>query len=516
MEKWLIKNGFFLTGLSVIVAAMSYIKEMVFAQMFGVSNIADAYTVAMTMPEVLFAVVWNAMNTILIPMYQNKIQNESRKDANRFISVFFTAIISFCVVFVVFCEFVIDYWIYIFAPGFDVETHNIAVEIARWTFPILFFEGIERVCVGVLQTHKRFVLAKTLSLVRNTLLIISLLLFAKRFGVLAAVVGILTGACLEALIAYAGSTRYEKIQLIIDFKDKSLREAGKLAIPVIIGTGVSELNVLIDKVVASYLEAGSMISLSYASRMEGIITTIVLLNLVSLAFPLFSECVACKDVEKLKSIYEKTLRILIILAVPIVFGGFVLGEDIISIAFLRGAFDYDAVRLVAPLFSVYLAVGLFNTIRTLSVNVFASYGETKQIMYNTIFAVSMNAVFNIVLAYFVGPIGLAVASLLSAIFASSRLIYLINRDKFSIDFQKTAGVFVRIIVSGLLMGAMIYACKELLDKLYVETVIIQIGKVLGLVILGIIYYICMLRLLKIEEVNMIFKFVSKVTGRRKS
>lgn len=510
MDKWLIRNGVLLTVLSVIVAAMSCLKEMVFANLFGVSNIADAYTVAMTLPEVLFAVVWTAMNTILIPMYQNKIQNEDSKDANRFISVFFTTIILFCIGFVVFSELITDFWIYLFAPGFDNETHNLAVTIARWIFPMLIFEGVERVCIGVLQTHKRFILTKMLSLIRNISIVIFLILFASNFGVFAAVIGIISGVFLEALISFVGSRSVEKLQFIIDFRDSSLRKAGKLAIPIIIGTGVGELNVLIDKVVASYLETGSMIALSYAARMEGIVTTIVLLNIVSLAFPLFSEYVARGEIEELRHIYEKTLKMLLLLAVPIVIGGFILGKEIISIAFMRGAFDYQAVLLVAPLFSIYLSAALFNTIRTMSVNLFASFGETKLIMFNTILAVILNAIFNIIFSRFFGAVGLACASLLSAVFASSRLIYLINRDKFKIDYSKLGVMTAKVICSGSIMGIVIYIFKSVSGKiLVIDTTIIRIVETFGLVGIGIGVYLCLLKIMKVSEINIIFTFIKK-------
>lgn len=508
MGKWLVKNGIILTILSVIVAISSCLKEVVFAAYFGVSDVADAYTVAIMLPETLFSVVWTAMNTVLIPMYQDKLQNDTRKNATRFISIFFTAIFFICIGFVLFSEVIADLWIYLFAPGFSDGTHALAVKIARWIFPILIFEGIERVCIGIMQTHKKFILSKMLVMVRNSFIIIFLLLFANEFGVFAAAYGLLTGVIIEAALSLVGGNKFERIRIIFDFKDASIKRAGLLAIPVIIGTGVNELNIFTDKMIASFLPAGNLAALSYASRIEIIITTVILMNVVSLVFPIFAEYVAKKNISDLKKIYNQTIGVIIIFCIPIIVGGFVLGKDIITVAFMRGSFDAEAVKLVTPIFCVYLTAALFNTIRTTSVNVFASYGETKQIMKTSILAVIINIILNIILSNYWEAVGLAAASLLSAVFASTRLMLLIHKNKFQIEYNETVRTSVKCITAAIIMGIVLSIVKSLMDNgLFHKNFVLYICELLILVSIGAVLYFVILYIFKVKEMKEITKWI---------
>lgn len=514
MGKWFIKNGIYMSLLSIVVALFSCLKEIVFAGYFGVSAIADAYTIAIMIPETLFAVVWTAMNTILIPTYQERLYKGGKKQATRFSSVFLTAICVISLGFILFSEVFAEVWVYLFAPGFSGEIHDLTVKLSRWVFPMLFFDGIIRVCSGIMQIYKNFMLPKALVMIRNTGIIIFVILFANEFGVFAAVFGMITGVVLESFLAFVVSRKYEKIRILIDFKDKYLIKAGKQAIPIIVGTGVSELNQLADKVVASFLTAGSMIALQYASKLEGIITTVILLNAVTLVFPMLSENVAKGLNKEVSQLYEGTIKMIIMLSVPIITGGFLLGKEIITVAFVRGAFDEVASNTVAPLFSIYLLASLFITVRSITVNLFASYGETKTVMKNSILAVVINILLNIVLSYFWGVLGLAIASCISAVVVSLRLVYLANKKLVPVNFKSILVLFIKSFTSAIVMGISVFAIKHLIGKNIETNGQIQIiSCLIFLILIGGCIYLAMLSILKTQEVNKI-KGLLKKQGRR--
>lgn len=507
MDRWLLKNGVILTLLSVVVAVSSALKEIIFAKFFGVSNIADAYTIAILLPETLFAVVWNAMNTILIPMYQDKLHNSGKKEATYFISIFFSTICIISVSFVLLSEIIADGWVYLFAPGFDAETHKLAVQLSHWTFLILIFEGVIRVCSDVMQVYKNFIVPKVLVMVRNFGMIIFLFLFASKFGVIAAVYGLLTGVAIESIIAFCTTRKYESISLRVNFRDPDIRKAGKLSVPILIGSGVNELNQVADKVVASFLVSGSMVALTYASKLEGIITTVILLNAVSLVFPTISEYVAKNMTDELIQIYERTVKIIIMLSVPIIVGGFILGKDIIVVAFMRGAFDAEAAAIVAPLFSVYLSASLFTTIRTTTVNVFAAYGKTHEIMINTIFAVIINIALNIVLSYFIGVVGLPIATCISSILATVRLTLVANKQLFSISFRSIANLSRKSIVAALAMGLVIYFVRYGLNNVFSSSQWATLLAIVICIVIGVIVYALMLMAQRTSELKALISII---------
>lgn len=512
-EKWFIKNGIILTVLSAIIALTSALKEVVFANYFGVSEQADAYTIALLLPETLFAVVWNALNAILVPKYSEVLYNQGKERARQFIRVFFTAVCVITLSFVLLSEGIADLWVYLFAPGFTPEMHTLTVQLVRWLFPMLFFEGIMRVCAGIMQVNNIFSVSKALVMIRNVGVSVFLFAFSYRFGIFAAAYGLLTGVIIETVISWIYTRKFESLRPNWNFKDPDLLQAGKQAIPIIIGAGVNEINLLADKMTASFLDAGSMAALNYASKLEVIITTTILVNAVSIVFPAISEHVAKGETSEVSRIYERTVKLILLLSIPIAMGGAVLGGDIIRVAFARGAFDEAAALIVSPLFSVYLFAAVFGTVRNTTVNVFAAYGRTKAIMNNTIISVIINVALNILLSWLLGAIGLALATCIAVVTANFLLMQKVSKELFPVNFKGILLLFAKSLIAAAVMVAAVWLTRTTFISLFgMDTTLQQvIGIGLG-VIAGVIVYAACLIALRTGEFKALLKLVLNRRG----
>ena len=512
-EKWFIKNGIILTVLSAIIALTSALKEMVFANYFGVSEQADAYTIALLLPETLFAVVWNALNAILVPKYSEVLYNQGKERAGQFIRVLFTAICVITLSFVLLSEAIADLWVYLFAPGFTPEMHVLAVQLARWIFPVLFFEGIMRICVGVMQVNNVFSVPKALVMIRNVGVSVFLLAFSYRFGIFAAAYGLLTGVFIETVIFWIYTRKFERLRPNWGFKDPALIQAGKQAIPILIGAGVNEINLLADKMTASFLDAGSMAALNYASKLEVIITMTILVNAVSIVFPAISEHVAKGQTSEVKRIYERTVKLIFLLSIPIAIGGAVIGGDIIRVAFARGAFDETAARIVSPLFSVYLFAAVFGTVRSTTVNMFAAYGRTKAIMNNTIISVIINVILNIVLSRVMGVIGLPLATCIAVVTVNFLLMKKASKELFEVSFKGIFLLCAKSLIAAAVMAAAVWFTRTAFISLFgMDTVLQQvIGIGLGVIVGVIVYAVCLI-VLKTGEFKALLKLMLNRKG----
>ena len=83
----LLNQGIWLVVASVLVAAISFVKEMILAQYFGTSSASDAYTMAIQVPEILFAIVWETISAVTIPMYARELKGGGKKLIN-FIQIY--------------------------------------------------------------------------------------------------------------------------------------------------------------------------------------------------------------------------------------------------------------------------------------------------------------------------------------------------------------------------------------------------------------------------------------------
>ncbi len=510
---WLLKQGIFLSIISAMLALLSFVKEAVFANFFGISDVADAYTVAIQIPEILFAVVWEAIHAVIIPLYTEKLQIGGKSEGKKFISniLIIVSFISLCCIFL--GEMICSTIVRLFSPGLSAETHALAVGLMRWIFPMLFFEGIIRVCTGILNVHNQFLIPKLLTAVRNVGVIVFLILLSNKFGVYAAAFGVLFGIIIESILIAFSAFKREKFVLSLDLKDPALKKAIKMVLPLIVGIGVTEINQMADKIVASFLDVGSIASLNYASKLSSIIQVVLLSNIATVLYPTFASLASKNRKEEVIGTYTKAINICTLICVPMIVGGFLLKDNIVFLAFARGAFDNNAVTEVANLFSFYLFTCLFSTLIGISNKIFASFCDTKTTAINSAIGVTINIVLNIILSKYMGALGLVIATLIASIVMCVRLYVLINKKIYKCQTKRILSVMAKCLTSGLLMYLCLFVLKEiLLNKLLNGTMFYQVIYCAICVMVGAVIYLICIKLFKVKEADFLF---SKLTKRGK-
>ncbi len=505
---WLLSQGILLTVVAIMVSILSFFKETIFANYFGTTATSDAYAIAIQVPEVIFAFIWEAIATVFIPIYTDKLHNEGKAASKKFFSNILTIVCLISIVFIVLGEFLASAVVYLFAPGLSAETHALTVSLMRWIFPILFFEGIIRVLTGVSNVHDEFVAPRVLSCLRNIGIIVFIVLFVQKFGIYAAAFGFLTGMMIECFFVIIKTRKYADYSLTLDLKDDALKKAVAMALPLILGIGARELNHLADKIIASFFHAGSISSLNYASKLSSIIETTILSNVVFLLYPRYSALAASNQKKELVSVYEKTVNICMFICIPTILGIFFLRQELVSIAFERGAFNSDSVKIVSELFTIYIVSAMFTTINGASVKVFAACGDTKRASVNALIGVLVNIVLNIILSYFWGIYGLAIATLTASAVMCARLFILI---KLKICQFSVIPLFINAI-KYIFSGAIMYFVLRLVMKIYSNYAnfggfLQNIAYCLTAILIGALVYVFFVAILNFNKTNSMIKSI---------
>ena len=504
--KWIVKQGVMLTILGVIVSCLSFLKETIFANYFGTTYMADAFTIAIQFPEVLFVIVWEGINTILIPLYTDKLYNEGKKAASDFVCNLTTCLLIGIIAFVIISMKYSYNFISIFSPGLPEKSLILAASLFRCVVPILFFECCIRICIGILNVHNNFAIPRLLNGIRNLVLTIFLVLFAKQYGIFTAAFGFLSGMVIESIMYLIFTSKYESYRFYINVKDETLLKACKLVLPVTISMGVMEINQFADKFIASFFSAGSISSLNYASKLSSIIQTLILGNIITLVFPMFSKCIAEENKNDLSKLFLRSINYILLFGIPIIFGGTLLRSEIISIVFERGAFDRESTIIVGNIFIFYLVGTLFTTLQIISVKLFASLYNTKTPMKYSIVGAAMNIFLNVILAKCIGLIGLALASVLSTMFVSLILIAKLKNIVGIESYRSCYTTFFKSLLSSVVMciGIIcirnIFSYNQLLDDIIDKLLFVSLSIVLGIIIYGVCLYV-----FKVEEVNEMIK-----------
>ena len=276
----------------------------------------------------------------------------------------------------------------------------------------------------------------------------------------------------------------------------------KIAIPIIIGVSVNQINVLVDRSLASNLAVGGISALNYANKLNGFVQGIFVISISTAMYPMISKMAAKKDMKGLELSIIEAINTISILVIPATIGAMVFSKEIVSLLFGRGAFDPKALSMTSTALFFY-AIGMIGFgLREVLSRAFYSLKDSKTPMINGVVAVSTNIVLNIILSKFLGVGGLALATSISALLSSTLLTLALRKKLNGFSFRKIFGSWVKILLASLVMGVVAYFANRFL--------LAPLGESLALVIsiaVGGLVYLAMLPFLKLEEVENIIKIV---------
>lgn len=485
MSKSLARTSILVTILMVIGYVFSFLKEAVIANYFGVSGAVDAYTIAITIPVTLFAVISVSIQSIVVPLYSDILINKGNQEANAYINKLITLIGSIALAFIVLCELFASPLIYLFAPGFDSEVHALATTLLRITLPTILFTLLDRVFVGVLNVHKKFVFP-TLSLyVLNISLILFIVLLHAKWGIAAACVGQVAGSIGQVLFLLIVAKNYLNLRLDFHWKDEAIHKSMKNSVPIIWTVSLGEVSAIVNRMVSSFLFVGSISAISYALKINTVLMQFFTTAIATIVYPLYAESAARRDMQQLNGRVNSTLSIYIFFLLPLMCGVLCLKEELITVAFGRGAFDSEAISLTQQLLGIYCIGILFSAVRETTTKVFYSVQDTATPAKNTTMGLILMIVFNIVLPQVFGIYGLAMAKSLVAIIVSTRLLWQLVKKHEEIKLGQFKTNLPGIGGASLIMLAVMFLVRYIwhIDSALVSLLVLTIVGVL-------IYAIC--------------------------
>lgn len=424
MSHKIVKSSIGLTISLLFAYVLSFAKESIVAYFYGVSAETDAYTIAIQIPVLLFAFVSVAINNVVIPIYSKVFYQQSEKAANIFVNKLLSLLILGLLVFIILAELFAGQLVYLFAPGFSTETHDLSTTLLRIVFPSILFTVVQNVYTAVLNVHKNFVVPSFAVYFLNVGLIGGILLLHKQMGIASACAGQLIGGLMQlSFLVFLARKLYRFRPNIHQIKqDDNLKQALKMTGPVIWSISVAELNALVNRLVASFLFVGSVAALSYAQKVNTVAMSLMVHVISTIIYPLYAESFANGNDEQLSRRVNLSITMYSLLLMPLSVGIFCLKEEIIQLAYGRGQFDAAAVNVTQGLLGFYCIGIMFMGLRETVSKVFNSMGDTKTTAINATIGVVLNIVLNVTLPFVMGVNGLALATSICAIVITSRLL----------------------------------------------------------------------------------------------
>ena len=381
---------------------LGFIRDMLMAFFFGATGATDAFFVAFKIPNLFRRFVAEGSLTIsFIPVYTdyliNRGEDEARELAQKTLSILLVVLVAL----VLLGEYFSPEIVKVFAIGFtDPHTIDLAVLLNRIMFPYLFFVSLVAFAMGVLNSHRYFFAPAIAPALLNVGIISGILVLSGYFPepLMGASVGVLVGGVMQVVlqVPYMMKAGF-RMKISIDLKHPGIRKIFSMLGPAVFGMAVYQINSLIITILASYLESGSISYLYYSDRLTELVLGVFIVSIGNVILPEMSQLTASDDYDRLKSIYVKSLRGALFLAVPASFALMGLGMPIISTIFMHNNFSaHDSEMTYLALFYASLGISSVSILR-LTTPTFYSLKDTKTPVRGATLALVLNMALGAVL-----------------------------------------------------------------------------------------------------------------------
>ena len=488
-----------LVGLMTLLSRIfGLVRDMVVAQYFGASASADAFFVAFKIPNFfrrLFAE--GAFSQAFIPVLSEyrskKTEREVRQLANSVAGV-----LGGILFVITFLAVMGAPWLTaLFAPGFmdDPAKYGLATEMLRITFPYLFLISMTAFAGSILNSYGYFAVPAFTPVLLNLVLIASAVWLTPLFET--PIIGLAWGVFIAGAIQLFFQFPFLlKMGLLprprFDYQHEGVKRIFTLMVPALFGVSVSQINLLLDTILASFLQTGSVSWLYYSDRLAELPLGIFGIAIATVILPSLSRQHASQSKQEFSNTLDWALRIVILMGVPAALALIVLAEPLLTALFYYGALTQNDVFMSALSLRAY-ALGLlaFMLIKVLAPGYF-SRQDMKTPVKIGIWAMSANMVFNLILIWPLQHTGLALATAISSWMNALWLLSgLVKRDV----YHKSPGwglFALRIMLANILMIALIYWLNPPTLEWFEMTLWQRCAELSLLVVLGLASYFVVL------------------------
>src|SRR6476620_2549232 len=528
---------------------LGLVREMVFARYFGVGFIYDAYQVAFRIPNVLrdlFAE--GALSAAFVKVFTDYQINKSEKEAWHLASLVLNALAVvlgvICIVGIIFSR----QFIGLIADGFSPEKAALATARTQIMFPFILLVAMAAVAMGVLNTKGVFGIPASASTVFNIVSVVFGLCLAywlshggwelsgdkdavpsgaAQWAIIGMAIGTTIGGAAQFLIQVPSLYKVGfRFYPGLSFTNPGVRHVMRLMTPAILGTSAVQINVLVNTMFVAGIEGG-VSWLSYAFRLMQFPIGLFGVAIGTASIPVLSRMASQGKTKDFRDTLSSSINLVFLMTLPSACGLIVLGEPIIRLIYVRGAFKEADVPMTALALAGY-SIGLtgYAAIKVLS-PAFYALDDAKTPMIIALASIVVNAVASFFFRNWLsgvgvtpespsgyGHVGVALATSTVALVNFFALAVFMRKRIERLNGREVLASFLRIAVASAVMSAVCYFSYLLLTNHFVtKTLIIKVIEAFVPIALGGITFLLAAKLLGVSELNRLYASFARKLGR---
>lgn len=414
-----IRNIFSVSALTLVSRVLGFVRDLLFAAVLGAGALSDAFFVAFRIPNQFRSIfAEGAFNAAFVPAFARvaaqRGQDAALVFADRIFAYLFIAQLFLLAGALVFMPAVVS----MLAPGFvdDPVRFPATVELTRITFPYLAFVSLVVLMGGVLNAVGRFAAPAATAIILNAG-VIAALLAAGYFPTPAhaAAWGVVISGVLQFLLVTGVALH---VNVMVEFRlpriTPEVKQFWKTFVPATAGSAGSQIAVLADTIIASFLVTGSVSWLYYADRLNQLPTGVIAVAVGTVLLSEMSRRIASGDDGGARHAQLRAIELTLVFCLPAVAAFVIVPDTIMRALFMRGAFsENDALQSARALAAYGLGLAALVLIRSFTVT-FHARGDTMTPVIAVVIAIAINVALKIVLMGPLGHVGLAFATSVGA------------------------------------------------------------------------------------------------------
>lgn len=469
------RSTFIFSAMTMLSRILGLVRDMVLLNVFGAGGLFDTFVVAFRIPNFfrrLFAE--GAFSQAFIPVLSEYKTQRSMAEVQILISSVSGALLTILLPLTALVVAAAPAIMYVYAPGFhdSPEKFNQAVELFRLTFPYLLFMSLTAFASSILNSYGSFASTAFAPVLLNITQIAAALWLGSSddLGIMALGWAVLVAGMLQLALQIPELWRKKlMVPPRIDFKHEGVIRILKLMLPALFGVSVTQINLLLNTVWASFMQDGSVSWLYTAERMTELPLGLIGIAIASVILPSLSARHAEQNHEKFRSMLDWAAKVIVLVGVPASLAMFLLSEPMIQALFQHGQFGIKDTEMTAwALQGMSGGVLAFMLIKIFAPGFYARQ-DTKTPVKVGLIAVFANMLLNVVLigsfklmGWQAAHVALALSSTGSAFVNAGLLYWYLHRQdiyRFQGHWKKTAVQYAfanTVMVISLLVALQFY------------------------------------------------------------
>ncbi|ASI89996.1 murein biosynthesis integral membrane protein MurJ [Vibrio mediterranei] len=511
MSKRLLKSGMIVSAMTLVSRVLGLVRDVVVANLMGAGASADVFFFANKIPNFLRRLfAEGAFSQAFVPVlteYHASGDKDKTRDliakASGTLGVIVTIVTLLGVIgsSVVTALFGFGWFLDWLNDGPAAPKFELASLMLKITFPYLWFITFVALSGAILNTLGKFAVSSFTPVFLNVMIILCAWFISPNLA--QPEIGLALGVFLGGFVQFAFQLPFLIKEGVLvkpkwGWRDPGVVKIRTLMIPALFGVSVSQINLLFDTFIASFLATGSISWLYYSDRLLEFPLGLFGIAIATVILPALSRKHVDAHSEGFASTMDWGVRMVILLGLPAMLGLMVLAKPMLMVLFMRGEFTPHDVHQASLSLLAY-ASGLLNfmLIKVLAPGYYSRQDTKTPVKYGIVAMVS-NMVFNAIFAYFYGYVGLAMATALSA-FINMALLYrgLHLQGVYQISRQ-TIGFVARLVMAAVVMVLVLRWQLQDMQQWLTWGLTERVYTLIGLILIGAVSYLVSLFVLGVR------------------